>query len=405
MRVNIHMYPSTFTCESRMLRITGSLVEAEVFEQIHILAMWEEGLPERESLDATRTVWRVRTPLFGSGGGLIRKTCRFMEWTARCLWKFRGQKVACVNPHSLSMLPLALAFRLFMWCKIVYDTHEFEPETINNHGIRQFFSKVIEWCSMPFLDTVVVTTDGYGRLYEERYGIRNVVVVKNYPLRFDSNQAPAAGMKQKLGIPDDALLFVYQGLLAQGRGIDLLLGAFEQLGPKKHLVFLGFGPLQSEVEQIVAHRPNIHFLPGVAPLDVVKHVSTADVGFCLIERTCLSYYHTLPNKMLECLQGGVPVVVSDFPDMGGLVTQHECGWTTAVDPASLVGVLRGITAEEVARKKEFAQRWATSFHWEVEAERYLDMMRNVVGSDDVLILPHPDRRTMDPVSTSSRIAS
>ncbi|HJN08914.1 MAG TPA: hypothetical protein QF564_09500, partial [Pirellulaceae bacterium] len=209
--MNIHMYPSTFTCESRMLRITGSLAKSNIFDQIHILAMWEEGLPEQETLDATRTVWRVQTPVFGSGGGLIRKTCRFVEWTARCIWKFRGQKITCVNPHSLSMLPLALAFRLLKRCKIVYDTHEFEPETINNHGIRQAVSKVIERCSMPFLERVVVTTDGYGQLYEKRYGIDNVLVVKNYPLRFDEVPPTEGGMKQRLGIPDDELLFVYQG--------------------------------------------------------------------------------------------------------------------------------------------------------------------------------------------------
>jgi glycosyltransferase involved in cell wall biosynthesis len=404
MRVNLHMYPTTFTNESRMLRITGSLIKAAMFDHIHILAMWDSGLAEKETLDAGRTVWRVRTPLFGSGGGVLRKVCRFIEWTIRCLWLFRGKKVECVNPHSLSMLPLAMAFRLLKRCKVVYDTHEFEPETIECRGLRQVFAKFIERCSMPFIDSIVVTSDGFGRLYEERYGVDNVVVVKNYPLRYQNPERSSPGIKQQLGIPANELVFVYQGLMAYGRAVELLLRVFARSHPTKHLVLLGFGPLVPLVQDFAGRSQNIHFLPGVAPLEVVRRVSTADVGFCLIERTCLSYYHTLPNKMLESLQGGVPVIVSDFPDMGGLVAQHGCGWKIPVDEAELFELVNRLTPAEISEKKEFARAWARENHWEREAVRYLAMMDQLLDRETLSIYS-ANHHTSNRVSTDQRISA
>ena len=379
MGLDIHMYPSSFRHESRILRITGSLCEARVFDRIHILATWERGLPECEPLDANRTVWRVRTPCMGYGGGLIRKTCRFLEWSLRCLNRFRSQDIECVHPHSLSMLPMALAFRVLTGCRVVYDTHEFEPETIEARGVRKLMGKMIERCAMPFLDRIVVTSDGFGRLYEERYGVDNVVVVKNYPLRHQPGQGPDVTLKQRLGIPEDELLFIYQGLMSPGRGIDLMLPVFERGDPRKHLVFMGFGQLLPRAEQYAARCRNIHVLPGVAPHEVVRYVSTADVGFCLIERTCLSYYHTLPNKLLESLQGGVPVIVSDFPDMGAVIDQWGCGWKVPVAEKRLAELVESIHPAEVAEKKTQARRWAQECYWEREVEQYLAMMHEVLG--------------------------
>jgi glycosyltransferase involved in cell wall biosynthesis len=178
-------------------------------------------------------------------------------------------------------------------------------------------------------------------------------------------------------------LFIYQGLMSPGRGIDLMLPVFEYGDPRKHIVFMGFGRLMGKAEQYAARCRNIHVLPGVAPHEVVRYVSTADVGFCLIERTCLSYYHTLPNKLLESLQGGVPVIVSDFPDMGAVIDQWNCGWKIPVDEARLAEVVAGITAAEVVEKKRQALAWADECYWEQEVEKYLGMMEDVLQRQPV----------------------
>ena len=58
--INLHIYPSTFTHESRILRITRTLIAAGVFEKILVLARWANGLAETEAYLQTRTeLWNT----------------------------------------------------------------------------------------------------------------------------------------------------------------------------------------------------------------------------------------------------------------------------------------------------------------------------------------------------------
>lgn len=379
--VNLHMYPSSFTHESRMLRITGSLRDARVFQKIFLVALWDEGLPEWEELDETRTVWRVRTRLVPAARGGLWKVLRFLEWTWVALRHFRGAQVACVNPHCLSALPMAYFFRLFKRCKVVYDTHEWESETVEARGIRKRLWPLIEKAVIHHCDTVVVTTDGYGRLYREKYGINNVFVVKNFPLRraAQTERIRTPMLREYCGLKEGDLLYIYQGLMSRGRGIEIMLRVFAEAPPDRHVVFMGFGPLEDLIREHAARCSNIHFFPGVDPLSVVTYTMGADIGICLIERTCLSYFHTLPNKLLEYLNGGLPSIVSDFPDMGDLVDEHRCGWRIGVDEESLARVVGSITRQEVRQKEQAALEWAREHVWEREAAAYLEMFRTELG--------------------------
>src|SRR5687768_6150456 len=96
----LHVYPSTFTHDSRILRETKSLAEAGIFDDIHIGAIWQKGLAGHEDLDAHRHVWRV--PLWTARlEGPAAKLLRFAEWYARILWRFWRRPPDFVNCHSL----------------------------------------------------------------------------------------------------------------------------------------------------------------------------------------------------------------------------------------------------------------------------------------------------------------
>ena len=71
------------------------------------------------------------------------------------------------------------------------------------------------------------------------------------------------------------------------------------------------------------------------PLDrLLEHTADADVGVSLLQDTCENHRLALPNKVFEYVAAGVPVVVSDLPELTGLVEEHGIGWTTPpADPA------------------------------------------------------------------------
>ena len=75
----------------------------------------------------------------------------------------------------------------------------------------------------------------------------------------------------------------------------------------------------------VAER--IHFVQPVAAELLVSLISDADLAVVPIENVCLSYYYSLPNKVFEAAMAGLPILVSDFPELRQFVRQHRVGKT------------------------------------------------------------------------------
>src|SRR5688500_6704294 len=101
---NVHIYQSPFTHESRILKITGSLATAGLFDEIVVLATWAPGLPRTERIDGRRLVLR----LGGSGrmrGGSARRAVFVLGWQLRAMANLLRTPPDCLSCHSLSLLP------------------------------------------------------------------------------------------------------------------------------------------------------------------------------------------------------------------------------------------------------------------------------------------------------------
>ena len=361
-KVNIHLYQSPFQHESRILRITGTLAHSGHFDQIYIMATWLEGLPEVEHLDDKRTVFRIKTiisPAFGS----FTRYIFLLEWTIRILLKFRKKEVLAVNPHSVPTLPVAWIFKKLHGSLIIYDTHEIETEQYSGNGLKKRISKFLESTFIGKVDYLFATSDGYADWYRKTYGLNAISVVKNYSLKRD-NSSRTDILRRFCKLEQEDILFIYQGIIAYGRGIEYLLDIFSKSDKTKHIVFMGFGPETDVVKDFSLRCPNIHYHPPVKPSEVYLYVSSCDVGFCIIENLFISYYYTLPNKLLECLNVGVPVIVSDFPDMKRAIDDEKCGWSTGVSTEEIGRVINGITREAINKKRHEALLWAEINTWE-----------------------------------------
>jgi glycosyltransferase involved in cell wall biosynthesis len=126
-------------------------------------------------------------------------------------------------------------------------------------------------------------------------------------------------------ISEEKLVFVYLGLLANGRGIEMVLEAFAQPNIKSHIVFVGYGDLKNKIDEYSKKYQNIHRHPPVPHEQVVGLVNNADVGLCFVENVSLSDYYCLPNKLFEYAFAGLPVLASDFPDISKVVADYSLG--------------------------------------------------------------------------------
>ena len=226
-------------------------------------------------------------------------------------------------------------------------------------------------------DAVVVVSNSIAEWYRKEYGLKDVKVIRNVPERKSVKSSKSIGLRKKFNIHNDEILYICQGALDEDRGIEILLHVFSGLNGGKHIVFMGYGSLDDKIREYGMRFPNIHFQPAVRPDEVLAYDSSADVGISLIENTCLSYLYSLPNKIFEYIHSGLPLIVSNFPEMGKIVDENECGWKIPVDEDSVKELIANISKEEVKLKKENVLRCKDDFQWEKEEEKLVRLYENL----------------------------
>jgi glycosyltransferase involved in cell wall biosynthesis len=365
--LNVHVYPSTFEYETRILKVTRTLVARGLVDRVLVVAKAGSGLPREAEIDAQRTV--VRVDAFLQGNGFWSKALRFVDWSFRVFWRLRREQVGMVNCHSLSVLPLCVAIKLWHGAILVYEPHELETETTTFTGARRKMAKWIERCLIKHAARVIVVSDSISEHYRRDYGLADAPVIINAPEILDSTNPVANRMlRDHFAIPDDHLVFMYQGALEEERGVVQLMQAFQRVSPDKHLVFMGFGSLEGAIREAACAHSNVHLYPAVPPGEVIRYTCGADIGFALLAADCENHRCALPNKLFHYLHAGLPVIVSDLPEMGRLVSHYSCGWRVDNTPESIARCVKTIEFGAIAEARAGALRARGALHWGNEAD-------------------------------------
>lgn len=362
--INVHIYPSPFTNESRMLKITNFLEKTGRFSHIYVIATAEKDLPESEKISDRRTVIRLHRGLMGNG--LFSKTAGTLEWYIRVWSTVKQLRPSCINCHSLSVLPLCVLLKAVSGAKLVYDTHELETESVASLGLRKVISKITERLLIKFVNETVVVNKYIGQWYQQSYNLQRVWVVQNMPERQPNVPAETSCFRNKLSIPASDRIFLYQGEFGNGRGIEFMLTVFAHASLSDHLVLLGYGAFTDLIIDYASKYPNIHYHPAVSPKELPSYTAVADVGLCLIENVCLSYYHCLPNKLFEYVSCGVPVIASDFPEMSHFLEKFGCGWSIKPTEKSLAEFLQSLDQKTINSVHQKAIDASKQFCWKME---------------------------------------
>lgn len=375
--INLHVYPSNFKHETRILKETKSLVDSGMVNKVFIAALWEKGDKEHEQLDDKREVWRItlKTKCFPNES--LWEALKFVEWSLKIFSGLKKRNINVVHCHHLLTLPIGALFKTFRKAKIIYDAHELETERNEWSGIKKAIAKIFERILMSYVDQLIVVSDSISEWYKTQYNLKEVSVIKNVPYRQDNRGIRSNILKERFNIQDNEILFIYQGSLNKGRGIEILLNAFSQADKKKHILFMGHGTLESTVKFYETNFSNIHFYPSVNPAEVISYTTCADVGISLIENTCLSYKYSLPNKMFEYIFSGLPLIVSNLPDMGKIIDDFKCGWKVSINKNSVSDLIKSISKENIEEKRYNVLNCKDNFGWDIEEKKLLRIYRNL----------------------------
>jgi glycosyltransferase involved in cell wall biosynthesis len=182
-----------------------------------------------------------------------------------------------------------------------------------------------------------------------------------------------------LNIPDGATLFLYQGGLVVGRGIELLLEVFEHINdPNIHLALMGRGNYEPRIKAAAERCSSIHFHPAVPYHDLVEYTSSADVGILSIQNLCLSYWYCMPNKLFEYIQARIPILSNNLHDSKMVIEEYNLG---VVIPEytleALEAGIREIARQDLSVYQPGLEKAKGEFHWEKEEAKLLEIYLGV----------------------------
>ena len=375
---NLHIFYSPFTHESRALKQSKSLIDNSLFDEVIFAASWFEGLDEYEQIDEKRRVWRVKLVIPEVP---IIKRFRYFEWMFRIFLSTCFSDVVVVQAHSLRALPVAALIKFLRGSKLVYDAHELETEVNELKPKRKVIYKLIEKYLIRYVDSLTVVSDSIADWYAEKYNITRPYVVRNIPFSHIPaiTTNPVVSFREKFCVSEQSILFIFVGGFSKGRGLEIILDVFSKVDEDRHIVFMGFGGIEDTINEYVSKFKNIHLHPAVKPDEVISYTENADIGLSLTENLCLNHYFSLPNKVFQYIISGLPIIVSDFPEMGKLVDDYNCGWKVDVDSDSLLKLINNITWEDIEQKKDNAKLAKQSLGWEYEGQKFVDIYKSVMN--------------------------
>jgi glycosyltransferase involved in cell wall biosynthesis len=163
----------------------------------------------------------------------------------------------------------------------------------------------------------------------------------------------AAALRARLGLPADGFLWVYTGKLNRGKGLEMLLRAWQRLAsrhPRLHLVLVGSGAGQflsceAALRRFVTDHglaSRVTFTGAVA--NVEDYLRAADL-FVLPSDS-----EALPMALIEAMACGLPVVATRVGGIPDVVEDGVDGrLIEAGDEAALAAAIEGLLADPAAR--------------------------------------------------------
>jgi glycosyltransferase involved in cell wall biosynthesis len=292
-------------------------------------------------------------------------------------------KYDIVHCNDLETLPIGVLGKLLAKIanrnlKVVYDAHEYETETLwMQNKFKKFLARKLEGFLIHYADGISVVSDGIANEYVRLYNIDKPYLVLNTPKLATVTKRDF--FREKFSISKDTKIFLYQGGLTKGRGIDILLESFCRLeGTKQVIVFMGYGYLQDEIIKYSAEHDNIFFHEAVSPEVLLSYTSAADFGISFIEDLCLNYKYCLPNKIFEYMMTGIPVICSNLIEMKNVVNSHQLGLVANSNDSQ--GFLECVKLSESIDYPKLVEKVAlarTVFNWEQQEKIIFTMYQKL----------------------------
>ena len=265
---------------------------------------------------------------------------------------------------------------------VVYDSHEYfteTPELINRPFVQKIW-KTIEKKIFPKLNYVFTVNDSIAALYKKEYG-NDIKVVRNIPLK---REIKFNKTREELGLPADKKI-----ILLQGAGINIDRGGEELIEAMQYvenalLLIIGGGDVIDILKKMAKKfkiENKIKIIHKLPFNELFNYSVYADLGLTLDKDTNINYRFSLPNKLFDYINAGVPVLASPLIEIKKIIEKYNIGETIENhNPEHIAEKINNILNNEKKLKfwKHNLKFAAKELCWENEERELLEIYRQLI---------------------------
>lgn len=298
----------------------------------------------------------------------------YLNFARLLLFNLLRQNYDIIIAGDFYTMPFALLVGKLKGIPVVYDSREVYSELAglkDKPALQNLITAIERFC---IKKVSLICTSGHldSEFIEAKYKLQDTFVLRNLPLL--QKTVNPVDLRKLYNIPVYAKILLYQGVILHGRGLKLVIPLMDYL-PDYYLIIIGGGEQELHFRALAKESQasdRIIFHGKVTQEELLQHTAAADAGLALIENLSVSYYYALPNKLFEYIQAGVPVIVSNFPQMQEIIDTFRVG--VSVDPEKPEQIIQALkklfeNSSEYNKLKEQCKAAAKILCWENEFEK------------------------------------
>lgn len=275
----------------------------------------------KNSLPLERSYKIIRMKLLFTKGAFF-----YAEYNIRLFLLLLFKKAGVILSNDLDTLLASYLASSLKRSKLVYDSHEYftgVPEIINRPFVKSTWER-IERRIFPKLNVIYTVNNSIAGLYRDKYG-KEIKVIRNVSRKPQQKEIKT---REDLGLPQNKKI-----IILQGSGINMDRGAEEAVQAMQFVdnalfLIIGSGDVIETLKEMVLKlgiKEKVRFL-GKLPYDeMMQYTRNADLGITLDKDTNINYRFSLPNKVFDYIQAGIPVLASNLVEVANVVKSFDIG--------------------------------------------------------------------------------
>ena len=299
----------------------------------------------------------------------------YAEYNLRLFIKLIFVKKTILLANDLdTLLPNFLISKLFK-LKLVYDSHELfteVPELTSRPNVQAVWLR-IEQFIFPKLKNVYTVNNIIAKIYSDKYKVP-VNVIRNIAPKYIGSKLSSNFLEHTKG--------EQKMLILQGAGINIDRGAEEAVEMMQYLnnmvlYIIGSGDvfdvLRKKIDEL-GLKSKVVLLSKKPYHELMRYTKNADLGLSLDKNTNLNYEYSLPNKVFDYIQAGIPLLVSNRKIIAKIVRDNNIGVVIdSHDPKKMAEAVNQVFKDEDQYLfwKANLKKAALIYNWEKESEKLL----------------------------------